>query len=55
MRRILISNRDEFSYPSKTKTSRDLAVKKLSFFYKGVEKKELLSEKVIISNKRKID
>lgn len=50
MRRILISNKNEFSYPNNNDSSRNLAVKKLASFFDGVEDKAQLKEDVTVSN-----
>ncbi len=49
MRRILMSDKDEFDY-SKNNNSRNLALKKLASFFDGVEDKAQIKEQVTISN-----
>ena len=50
MRRILLSQKDEFNY-SNDNTSRSVAVKKLAGFFEGVESKTKSEVKITVSNK----
>ncbi len=51
MRRILMSSREEFNYPSSTRKLKNLAVKKLALFYESANEKEQTNDEVTVSNK----